>query len=178
MNNFKMNNRMQKEIQIKMNHCIFIFWVSATGCMFNLFLSFFLSWVANTQLNHWTNPLHCYEFGLPKFFSKTFKFSIIFYSTWQGQCRKACRSREKVSKQSEITWKQSEPVKSISKIERRKEFVRALWYEQCPKNSFKRLYILKGLLVLVGKASFSKEFWSEFHIGGGGKRILHIWLIT
>jgi len=30
-----------------------------------------------------TNPLHRYDFGPPKFFTKTFKFSIIFYSTWQ-----------------------------------------------------------------------------------------------
>jgi len=44
-----------------------------------------------------------------------------------------------------------------------------LCYEQCPKNSFKKLYTLKGLLVLVEKASFSKEFLSEFHSGGGGK---------
>jgi len=117
-------------------------------------------------------PLHRYEFCEPKFFSKTCKFSIILYPTWQisggGRWRKACRSREKKSKQSEVTWKQSEPVRSISKIEKRREFVRALWYEQCPKNSFKRLYNLKGLLVLVGKASFSKEFRSEFHSGGGG----------
>jgi len=53
------------------------------------------------------NPLHHYEFRLPKFFSKTSKFSIIFYSTWQisggGECRQACRSRKKESKQSEIT---------------------------------------------------------------------------
>jgi len=45
------------------------------------------------------DPLHRYEFGPPKFFSKTFKFSIIFYSTWQisggGRWRKACRSRKK-----------------------------------------------------------------------------------
>jgi len=119
------------------------------------------------------NPLHRYRFGLPKFFCKTFKFSIIFYSTWQisggGQYRKACRSRKKKSKESEITWKQSEPVRSISKIEKRREFVRALWYEQCTKNSFKRLYTRKGLLVLVEKASFSKEFRSEFHVRGKGK---------
>ena len=92
---------------------------------------------------------------------------MIFYSTWQisgaGQWRNACRSREKESKQSEITWKHSEPVKSISKIEKRREFVRALWYEQCPKYSFKRLYTLKKLLVLVEKASISTEFRSEFH---------------
>ena len=62
--------------------------------------------------NQWSsrfepNPLHRYEFGPPKFLSKTFAFSMIFYSTWQilggGQWRKACRSREKESKQSEIT---------------------------------------------------------------------------
>jgi hypothetical protein len=44
------------------------------------FLSVFLSWVSKTQPN---NPLHRYEFGPPKFFSKTFKFSIMFYSNWQ-----------------------------------------------------------------------------------------------
>jgi len=43
-----------------------------------------------------------------------------------------------------------------------------LCYEQCPKNSFRRLYIVKGLLVLVEKASFSKEFRSEFQCGGEG----------
>jgi len=46
-----------------------------------------------------SNPLHRYEFGPPKFFSKTFQSFTIFYSTWQisgeGQWRKACRSREK-----------------------------------------------------------------------------------
>jgi len=122
-------------------------------------------------------PLHRYEFGPPKFFSKSFKFSIIFHSTWQisggGQWRKACRSRKKESTQSEITWKQSEPVRSISKIEKRREFVRAMWYEQCPKISFKRLYTLKGLLVLVEKASFLKEFRSEFHSGGGGYTLFY-----
>jgi len=117
------------------------------------------------------NPLNRYEVGPPKFFSKTFKFSIILCSTWQisggGQCRKASRSRKKESKQSEITWKQSEPVKSISKIEKRREFVRALWYEQCRKNSFKRLYTLKGLLGWVEKASFSKEFGRNFIVVEG-----------
>jgi len=120
----------------------------------------------------YTYPLHRYEFGQPKFFSKTFIFSMIYYSTWQitggGQFRKACRSRKKESKQSEITWKQSEPVTSISKIEKKREFVRALSYEQCLKNSFKRLYTVKGLLVLVEKASFSKEFRCKFHSDGEG----------
>jgi len=29
------------------------------------------------------DPLHRHEFGPPKFFSGTFKFSMIFCSTWQ-----------------------------------------------------------------------------------------------
>jgi len=49
-----------------------------------------------------------------------------------------------------------------------------LWYEQYPKNSFKMLYTLSGLLVLVEKASFSKEFRSEFHSGGEGKKHKHL----
>ena len=108
-----------------------------------------------------SQPLHRIEFGPPKFFSKTCKFSIIFYSTLQfsrgGHFRKACRSRKKESKQSEIVCKQSEPARTISNIQKRREFVRALCYEQCPKNPFKRLCIVKGLLVLVEKTSFSKE---------------------
>jgi len=44
-------------------------------------------------------------------------------------------------------------------------------YEQCPKISFKWLYTLKGLLVWVEKASFSKEFRSKFHSGGEGSLV-------
>jgi len=98
-------------------------------------------------------------FGPPIFFSKTFIFSIIFYSTLQisggGHFRKSCRSRKKESKPSEITCKQLEPARTISKIEKRREFVRALCNEQSPKNSFKRLYIAKGLLLFVEKTSFA-----------------------
>jgi len=81
---------------------------------------------------HEVHPVINTLFLSPKLFSKTFKFSIIFYSTWQisgsGQFRKACRSWKKESKQSEITWKQSEPVRSIFKIEKKRGFVRALSY--------------------------------------------------
>jgi len=59
-----------------------------------------------------------------------------------------------------------EPARTIIKIEKRREFVRALCNEQCPKNSFKRLYIFKGLLDLVEKVSFSKEFQWELQCGG------------
>ena len=101
------------------------------------------------------HPLHRYEFGQPKFFSKTCKFSVIYYSTWQisggGQWRKAYRSRRKESKQSQITWKQSEPFRSISQIEKTSEFVRG------PKNSFKWLYTLKGLLVFCRKSFILKR---------------------
>jgi len=119
------------------------------------------------------NPLHRIEFGPSKFFSKSCKCSIIFYSTLQfsggGHFRKACRSRKKESKQLEITCKQSDPARTISQIQKRREFVRLLCYEQCPKNSFKRLYIVKGLLLLGEKTSFSKEFRGEFQCGGEGK---------
>ena len=97
--------------------------------------------------------------NFPQYFTQVGKFR------GEAQCWKACRSREKESKQSEIRWKQSELVRSISKIEKRWEFVRALWNEQCPKNSFKRLCSVKGL-VLVEKASFSTEFRSESHSSG------------
>ena len=117
-------------------------------------------------------PLHRIEFGLLKFFSQTFMFPITIYCTLQlsggGHFRKACRSQKKESKQSQFTCQQSEPARTLSKIENRREFVRALCYEQCPKNSVKRLYIVKGLLVLVEKASFSKEFRCEFQCGGEG----------
>ena len=126
------------------------------------------------SVSNGSKPLHRYEFGPPKFFSRTFQCFIMFYSTWQisggGQWRKACRSQKKERKQSEITWTVGTCEKHFYDSERR-EFVRALWYEQCPKNSFKRLYTLKGLLVLAEKASFSKEFRSEFHSGGGGNTL-------
>jgi len=38
-----------------------------------------------------------------------------------------------------------------------------VYYEQCPKNSFKRLYIVKGLLVLVEKTFFRKNFNENFN---------------
>jgi len=37
-----------------------------------------------------------------------------------------------------------------------------------PEEFFQRLYTFKELLVLVEEASFSKEFRSKFHSGGGG----------
>jgi len=46
------------------------------------------------------------------------------------------KSREKEPKQSEITWKQSEPVTSISKIEKRRQFVRAL-FDMTPSTAMK-----------------------------------------
>jgi len=100
---------------------------------------------------------------------------MIFYSTLQffgwGNFRKACRSPKKESKQSEITCKQSETDRTISKIEKRREFVRALYHQQRPNHSFKRLYIVKELLVFVKKASFSEEFRSEFECGGEGQEV-------
>ena len=55
--------------------------------------------VRTFQLRWRAHPLHRYEFVPPKSFSKTFNFSIIFYSTCKisgrGQFRKECRSRKK-----------------------------------------------------------------------------------
>ena len=41
-----------------------------------------------------------------------------------------------------------------------------------PTNSFKRFYIVKELLFVVEKASFSKEFPSEFEGGGEGNIVV------
>jgi len=61
----------------------------------------------------------------------------------------------------ETDW--SEPARTFCKIEKIRAFVRhgGLCLEQSPQNSFKRLYTVKGLLVLVEKASFSKKIRGE-----------------
>jgi len=46
-----------------------------------------------------------------------------------GHFQKACRSRKKESKPSEITCKQSEPARTISQIQKRREFLRVLCYQ-------------------------------------------------
>jgi len=73
-----------------------------------------------------------------------------------GPLSKRMQIPKKESKPSEIACKQSAHVRTISKIEKRRELVRALCNEQCQKNSFKRLYIVKGLLVF-GRKSFLFE---------------------
>jgi len=126
-----------------------------------------------------SDPLHRCEFGPPKFFSKTFKFSIIFCSTLHipggGPISKSMQIQKEDSKPSEITCQQSEPARTISKMEERREFVPGLCHEQSPMNSFKRLYTVKGLLVLVGNASFLKEFRCKFHSGGEGYTYIYIY---
>jgi len=65
-------------------------WQSCWYCCVSLLYSPWRWW-------RWWDPLHRYgiwvEFGLPKLFSKTFKFSKKIYSTWLisggGHCRKA-----------------------------------------------------------------------------------------
>jgi len=116
------------------------------------------------------HPLHRIEFGPSKFFPKLANFPSYLTQpcNFSGGAtfEKHADPEKKESKQSEITCKQAEPIITISKIQKRREFVRAFCYEQCPKNSFKRLYIVKGLLVLVEKTSFSKEFRWKFQCGG------------
>jgi len=59
--------------------------------------------------------------------------------------RKAWRSQKKEPKPSKPKCKQSEPARTISKIEKRREFARGLFLEQSPESSFKRLYMLRPL---------------------------------
>ena len=88
---------------------------------------------------------------------------LLNFANFRGRpLSKSMQIPEKESKPSEIACKQSEPVRTVCKIEKRREFVRALCNEQCPKNSFKRLYTVKGLLVLVEKASIPTEFQLKF----------------
>ena len=87
--------------------------------------------IENLIESNYTNyPLHRIKFDQPKFFFKTFRFSMMIALSlanfWWGPLSKSCRSRKKESQQSEITCKQSEPARTISKIEKRREFVRAL----------------------------------------------------
>jgi len=102
---------------------------------------------------------------------------IIFYSTLRisggrGQFQNACGSQKRNWKPSEITFEKLKPPRSILEtfLRSRKEekFVGTLSLVQFSKNSFKMLYTVEGLLDLVEKASFSKEFWCEFHSGGVG----------
>jgi len=127
-------------------------------------LPFNISWrsenrVSKSKIESPAHPFHRIEFGPRNFFSKTCKFSIIF--CWGDHFQKACRSRKKESKQSEITCKQSEPARTISEIQKKREFVRALCYAQCPKNALKRFYTAKGLLVLEKKLGVVKHRTKE-----------------
>jgi len=124
-----------------------------------------IGWRGWVTLSTALNLVHQNSFpklaNFPSYFTKLYNFP-------GGPLSKACRSQEKETKQSDITCKQLEPGRTISKIQKRKEFVRALCYIQCPKNSFKRLYIVKGLLGLVDKTWFLKEIRWEFQCGGEG----------
>jgi len=72
------------------------------------------------------------------------------------------RIPKKKLKPSEITFEKLKPPRSILEtfLRSRKEekFVGTLSLVQFSKNSFKMLYTVEGLLDLVEKASFSKEF--------------------
>jgi len=112
-------------------------------------------------------PLHRIKFGpqnsLPKL------SHVIFYSTLQisggPHFRKACRSRKKESKPSEITCKQSEPARTIFIIEKRREFVWALWYEHHNARRFlsKGSTLFRGCLFGSKKLRFQKNFDAKFN---------------
>jgi len=153
---------------------IFVFFLfsSVTIPSFHPWMPIFAGIFDNKILTIWkfpwhvSNPLHRYEFGPPKFFFKSFKFPIIFYSTWQisggGQCRKACRSRKKESKQLEITWKQSN-VFEVFLRSKKEENV----YGHCDMNNAQRI-LSKGSTLLRGcwfwskKLHFQKNFGRNF----------------
>jgi len=127
---------------------------------------------SSPSLPHWI--------GSPKFFSKTCKFSIILYSTLRfsggGHFRKACRSRKKESKHSEITCKQSEPVRTISKIQKRREFVRALCYELCPRWSVSNFQIQIGFWPKLGRTWTGTADTGESARDKDGQRIERNWV--
>ena len=89
-------------------------------------------------------------------------FVDIFYSTWQisggGQCRKACISRKKESKKSDITWKQSEPVRSILRSRKEENL-----HGHCEMNNARRILskdstLLRSCWFWSKKLHFQKNF--------------------
>ena len=126
-------------------------------------------WKTSKLKNLWVliNPLHRIEFCPPKFFSKTFRFSMIFYSTsqivWGGHFRKACRFRPKKNRNSRKShansWNLLEPFLRSRKEEN--------LYGHCPINNARRILsksctLLRSCCFWSKKLQFSKEFWSEF----------------
>jgi len=128
-----------------------------------------------------SDPLHCYEFGPPEFFSITFKFSIIYCTQlWKfpGGANfdlEKHAALEKKPKPSEITCKQSEPARTGSKIQKRREFVRGLGLVQNPKSSFERFWTTKELLIQVGQKSLRFGFLEFCWNRTGGDRQSALW---
>jgi len=135
-----------------------------------------------TILDLVTDPLHRIEFFPSKFFSKTFKFSIIFYSALQifggAHFRKACRSRKNGSKPSEVTCKQSEPARTIFKIEKRREFVRVLCYGQCPNILSKGSTLLRSCWFWSKKLRFQKNLDASFNAVERVSQLDHLYSVT
>ena len=159
------------------------------------------------------HPVHRYEFGPRRFFSKKFKFGIIFYSTfpifWGANVEKHA-DPEKKNRSRRKSRANSRNLLEPFLRSRKEKNLGEMGLVQFPNNSFKRLYTVtgwqrsigclklqvtfrkratnyrallrkmtckdkasydstppcKGWLVLVEKASFSKVFRCEFHIGG------------
>jgi len=108
--------------------------------------------------------LHRIEFGPPKFFSKIFRFSIIFYSTLQifGGChfRKACRSRKKESKSRANSRNLLEPFLRSRKEEK--------LYGHCVINNARRVLsrgstLLRTCYFWSKKLNFQKNFGRNFN---------------
>jgi len=107
------------------------------------------------------DPLHRYEFGPPKFFSKTFKFSIRFTQLGKSRGQAKDEKHADPGKKNRNSRKSREKSRNLLEAFLRSR-VCTLWCEQCPKHSFNRPYTLKGLLVLVEKLRFQKNFGRNF----------------
>jgi len=91
---------------------------------------------------------------------------LLNFANFRGRpLSKSMQIPEKESKPSEIACKQSEPVRTVCKIEKRREFVRALWNEQ----RIARRILSKGSTLLRGcwfwseKLRFRKNFDENFN---------------
>jgi len=109
------------------------------------------------------DPLLRYKFGPTKFFPKTFKFSIIFYSTWQisggGRWRKACRSRQK-NRNSRKSRENSRNLLKAFLRSRKEENL----YGHCDMNNARRI-LSKGSTLLRGWWFFSKKLHFQKNFG-------------
>ena len=153
---------------------------NSTIFLWFLFFKFSCTSVLNLNITSYlifaSNPLHRYEFCEPKFFSKTCKFSIIFYSTWQlsggGQWRKACRSRKK-NRNSRKSRENSRNLLEVFLRSRKEQNL----YGHCDMNNARRILskgstLLRVCLFLSTKLLFQNNFCLNFIAVEGVRQFL------